>query len=464
MKKGTVFALFVITILSFALIAGLTQADTDDTERENLQPLPNQNDISISSNDTKNFSNANLSSQLQDLINSNYFKRLTTQWSAEKATQDPGYRFEDVANTRGTITTHAKWIETYSGGPPQYGTGYATSINNIVLAPDSAYTRFHTETYRAYPETDEAIITVMMQSALSGDVWLRGYNGQYSSSDVYVFASNSLNPSGGMSSWMGIGYAHFTSSSPQDVFVGTATTAYKYLAIFVCAYTSPFTAQNDVYVDCVTIIHDTGSSGGDPGGNTPGPDPGVSSANVLVSSTQEPNGDVVTSWVCGDDNGTYYCYITGVYVDTVWHHPEDYGDIYSGSIIFTDGQSHTVNVVTQSIFCLVTFSMYIDDHNIGAGPELWDIWYEYTPVWMERDGPVYCTGTNLFGGGPITYQVFDPYQGNYPQYIYCKSILSYKPDGTNLTEHYEGPVSHVLLPEIYSYIDGTMVDIYYSTW
>ena len=459
MKKQTLFALFVITLLALTSIAGITHADPTNTEQKTPQTTPNQN------NNTEYSGNAELGSQLQELINSDNFKQLTAQWRAEKATQNSRSKSEEPENTRGTITSYATQLITSSDGPNPPGTGHITLPSNILYAPDSQYTRFQTQTYRAPNQTtDEAICVVKADAPASAKIYLRGHhNGGSGTSYVYVFGANS--PDTPMWDWMGIGYAHFTSSSDQDAYVATLTTAYKYLSIFACSESSH--AVNDAYVDCVSITYNTPTppgggddpgGGNDPGGGgNPGTPPLTSSGDVLVTSSLAPNGDTVISWVCGDDNGTNYCYLTNIYIDNVQHDPTDYGTIYAGSISFPDS-NHTVIAQSKPYLYEVTFNTYVDFY-YGAGPELVDTCSAYMVAWMERDGPVYCTGTNLFGGGPEHYGFVTLIDLN--RYFICTSMVSYKWDGTNQTEHIHSLVSYLDV-DIYTYVGGTTVDIYFE--
>jgi acyl-CoA synthetase (AMP-forming)/AMP-acid ligase II len=116
MKKETIFALFVITLLSFALIAGITPANAEDTEPEITQTPPKPNDTS--SNDAVFTGDAELGRQLQELINSDYFKQLVEQWRAEKAAQDPGYEFEDIINTKDTTPAQTGNLPAHSPEAP----------------------------------------------------------------------------------------------------------------------------------------------------------------------------------------------------------------------------------------------------------------------------------------------------------------------------------------------------------
>lgn len=116
MKKETIFVLFVITLLSFVLITGVIPVNVADTEYEATQTTPKPNDIS--SNNAEYSGNADLGRQLQELINSDYFKQLAEQWRAEKAAQDPGYEFEDIINTKDTTPAQTGNLPTHSPEAP----------------------------------------------------------------------------------------------------------------------------------------------------------------------------------------------------------------------------------------------------------------------------------------------------------------------------------------------------------
>ena len=110
------------------------------------------------------------------------------------------------------------------------------------------------------------------------------------------------------------------------------------------------------------------------------------------------------SWQCGDDYGVYYCHITEVIVDGVVHSPTDYGSVNAGSITFSNLQTdHTVVVHSAPNVYPVTFYQYA--HNGIIGNMLVSSWTEYRVAWEERDGPVYCHGSNVFGGGAVSQNV-----------------------------------------------------------
>jgi hypothetical protein len=251
MNKEVVFAIAFIATFSLASIAGITHASTPNTEKETLQASTNQ--TAILNSNTAIFYNATLSAELNKLINSDNFKQTIAKWSTTKKTQ-PSYELGDPKYPYQSY--YASSVYTYSYGP-EWGAGRLYSPENIVGYSDVTYARFHTEVWRPDPYGDEAILIATMQATVTGDIWLTGYSGQYTSSDVYVFASTT--PNLPMEQWMGIGYAHFTQGSPQSVYVGTTTTAYSYMAVFAYAYNqAPFTEQNDAYVDSITIVHDLG--------------------------------------------------------------------------------------------------------------------------------------------------------------------------------------------------------------
>ncbi|MCL2359890.1 hypothetical protein [Candidatus Bathycorpusculum sp.] len=444
MKKEIAFAMFVITILAFSSIAGVVQSQSSTANAGQKTPPPPTNQIDISSKNTESFSNTNLATQLANLVNSDKFKQMTAEWSEEKDTQDPGYRLEDMENTRGTLLIYGAGIDAYSAGPgPPIGanTGWLTNPNNLIGAPDNQYTGMHTEIWRDKPDGDEAIVIVRMQSNRPGDVWLRGYTNQYATSDVYVFGAD--DPNLNMFDWMGIGYAHFTSNSPQDVYVGTTAIGYKYLAVFAYARTdNPFTLLNDARVDSVVVMHSTSL-----------PPYGVyvetcATADVLISPTQVSNGNNLITWVCGDDWGTHYCYVKEVIVDGVPHGAGAFGNAHSGSITFNDGQSHTVIVSSLPYYYPVTFNQYASNNLVKS-------WTEWRVHWVERSGPVYCTGSNLSGGGGEDYYVASTisWAGGSANFV---SAVAYNWWAGSETYYYSIPLN------VWTFVWGNTVDIWYS--
>jgi len=409
MNKKLLFVIASIAILSLASIAGITQATTVNTKKEGTSDSTSQ--TATLGNNTAIFSNATLSAQLNNLVNSDNFKQAIANWSTTQKTQ-PRYQLDQLADLDFPYQyIYASGVYASSYGP-LWGAGRLYNPERIIGYSNVQYAHFHTEVWRPYPNGDEAILVATMQAAVTGDIWLTGYTGQYSTSDIFVFGSS--NPNLPMEQWMAIGYAHFTQHSAQSVYVATTTTAYSYLAIFAYAYNqAPFTQTNDAYVDCVTIVHDVGgwydyiSTS--------------ATADVAITPTEVSNGNNVISWVCGDDYGAYYCHLTDVYIDGNWHSPWDFGDNHAGSITFTDYAPHTVNVISTPDYYPVTFIVHA--YNPYVGETIVNSWTEYRVAWEERDGPNYCHGSDLHGGGPVSqyvdYYIVDPWGYGYEDFSYA---------------------------------------------
>jgi len=421
-----------MAILTLASMTSTTQVSANNTERVDTERA-----------------NPDWAAQLDDLVNSNNFKRLAAEWSAEKDTQGPEYLPDDLENpTRGTITVHAGTLlsATTDGSTP----GKIYNPSNVLYAPDNACTQIITVSsipngkgYR-----DEGIIVVSMQNALSGNVYLRGRTGISTPSDVFVFASNNLYAN--MEDWMGIGYAHFTSQSNNfDVYVGAASIGYQYMALFVYAYEANnygFVAHNNVYIDCIKVVHSTGGGWGAPYIQT------MATGDVSISPSQDSTWDNVISWVCGDDYGVNYCYITDVYVDGIWYDPTDFGTIYAGSITITDGQNHLIVVESAPHYYPVTFNQYI---TTSSGNVLVNSWVDWRVHWIERDGPKYGTGSNLHGGGGVNTYVSNTVTWS-GQTAHFASAVAHNWGSGSETYHQSIPLN------VATYVWGNTVDIWYN--
>lgn len=192
-----------------------------------------------------------LSEELGKLVNSTTFQQLIDNWSPTRRAISKG---ETLDWPPGPV--HGSYVLAYSDGPdpgpPLYGHGQLGSPYNILDSEDNEYTHFHTEDYRAYPDSDEAIVKVEMDDWAIGDVYLTGYSGTCATSYIFVFYSD--DPNADMEDWLPLanGYVSFTQQT-ESVYLGTATTPFKYVAIFAYAYNvEPFTELNDAYVDCIS--------------------------------------------------------------------------------------------------------------------------------------------------------------------------------------------------------------------
>jgi hypothetical protein len=435
MNKKLLFVIAFITTLSLASFAGMTQAAV-------VSPPQDQTSQTASlSGSTTVLSNATLLAQLDNLVNSENFKQATAKWSSTKNAPHAQYQLATP-----DFPYHDYYVASIYASSPPKNTGYLYYPERIIGASDVTYAHFHTEVWRPQPDGDEAILVATMQAAVTGDIWLTGYTGQYPTSDVFVFGSN--DPNLPMTQWMAIGYAHFTQHTAQSVYAGTTSTAYRYLAVFAYAYTqAPFTQHNDAYVDCVTIVHDSG--GGYSYIST------SATADVAISPSQESNGDNVISWVCADDYGAYYCHLTDVYIDGNWYSPSSFGDDHTGSITFTDYGSHTVDVVSAPDYYPVTFNQYA--HNDNFGDTLVNSWTEYHVAWEEVGGPHYSHGSDLHGGGGEDYYVDsainDPWGWGTDYFNYA---MSHNWGGGSETYYYGIPLN------VWTFTWGNTVDIYYN--
>ncbi|MCW3996277.1 MAG: hypothetical protein NWE98_09070 [Candidatus Bathyarchaeota archaeon] len=178
---------------------------------------------------------------------------------------------------------------------------------------------------------------------------------------------------------------------------------------------------------------------------------------AITASASYPTGTSPTiSWVCADDYGAYYCYLTEVIVDGVSHNPNDYGNANSGSITFNNIQSgHSVVVHSAPYYYPVTFNQYAHDDNFGD--LLVNSWTEYRVAWEERDGPVYSHGSDLHGGGPVsTYvasSITDPCGYGSDNFNYA---VAHNWGGGSESYYYSIPM------DIWTYTWGNTVDVYYQ--
>lgn len=191
--------------------------------------------------------------------------------------------------------------------------------------------------------------------------------------------------------------------------------------------------------------------------------PGVyvsTSATADVAITASASYDVGTSptisWVCADDYGAYYCYLTEVIVDGVPHSPNEYGDAHSGSITFNNIQSsHSVVVHSAPYYYPVTFNVYA--HNDYFGDMLVNSWTEYRVAWEERDGPVYSHGSDLHGGGPVSqyvdYSIDDPWGWGTDYFNYA-----YIPNWGGGSEQW----CYSIPFDVWTFTWGNTVDIWYN--
>jgi hypothetical protein len=456
MNKKLLFAIAFIATLSLASIAGITQAASANIEKEAPQASTTQT-ANVNS-DTATVSNTTLLAKLDNLINSDYFNQCISKWSTTPKAQ-PHYQLDSLTTSK-TQSQHQSGSLDFpysiyhalypgessfgpSGGPARLYTPW-----NILGYDDLQYAHFHTEIYRPKPlHKDEALLWVQMEAGVTGDIWLNGYTGQYSTSDVFVFGCETSN-----GNWMAIGSAHFTSHQPQSVFVATTTTPYPYISVFCCSPNqAPYTNLNDAYVDSITIIHDNNGGGG---GGGPYIDTSAT-ADVAISPSQESNGNNEISWACADDYGAYYCHVTDVYIDGNWYSPWSLGDDHTGSITFTDYGSHTVDVVSAPDYYPVTFNQYA--HNDYCGDMLVNSWTEYHVAWEEVGGPHYSHGSDLHGGGGEDYYVDsainDPWGWGTDYFSYA---MSHNWGGGSETYCYGIPLN------VWTFTWGNTVDIYYN--
>jgi hypothetical protein len=164
----------------------------------------------------------------------------------------------------------------------------------------------------------------------------------------------------------------------------------------------------------------------------------------------------IISWVCADDYGSYYCYITEVIVDGISHDPTDYGSENEGSIQFSNIQSdHTVVVHSAPYYYPVTFNVYA--HNDYFGDAYVTSWTEYHVAWEERDGPVYSHGSDLHGGGAVEYyidsSIEDPWEMGYDYFDWA---IAYNWGGGSESYYYSIPL------DVYTFVWGNTVDIWYN--
>ena len=162
------------------------------------------------------------------------------------------------------------------------------------------------------------------------------------------------------------------------------------------------------------------------------------------------------SWQCADDYGAYYCYITEVIVDGVSHSPYDYGNSNIGSITFNSiGTDHSVVVHSAPYYYPVTFNQYA--HNDNFGDTLVNSWTEYHVAWEERDGPNYCTGSDLHGGGGVDYYVDsainDPWGWGTDYFSYA---MAHNWGGGSESYYYGIPMN------VWTFTWGNTVDIWYN--
>ncbi len=181
-------------------------------------------------------------------------------------------------------------------------------------------------------------------------------------------------------------------------------------------------------------------------------------ADVAVTASQDYTRGTspAISWVCADDYGAYYCYITEVIVDGASHSPYDYGSANAGSIAFNNIQSdHSVVVHSAPYYYPVTFNQYA--HNDNFGDMLVNSWTEYHVAWEERDGPVYSHGSDLHGGGGVDYYVDsaidDPWGYGTDYFNYA---MAHNWGGGSESYYYGIPLN------VYTYVWGNTVDIWYN--
>jgi len=181
-------------------------------------------------------------------------------------------------------------------------------------------------------------------------------------------------------------------------------------------------------------------------------------ADVAITGSQTVNGGTspVVSWQCADDYGSYYCYITEVIVDGASHNPTEYGSANAGSITFSNIQSaHSVVVHSTPYYYPVTFNVYA--HNDYCGDMLVNSWTEYRVAWEERDGPNYCHGSDLHGGGPVSqyvdYSINDPWGWGTDYFSYA-----YIPNWGGGSEQW----CYSIPFDVWTFVWGNTVNIYYN--
>ena len=144
--------------------------------------------------------------------------------------------------------------------PEHSGTEGATAFylypENLVGGSDDEFAYLHTETYWGFGQGDEAILTGEMNDWAIGEVYIRcfGYTppGSPECSRLFVFTSD--DPSTPWGEWEHISGetgAEISWNDPQLVYIGIATSPFKYISITVWAADDNF-AWNAVWVDSVS--------------------------------------------------------------------------------------------------------------------------------------------------------------------------------------------------------------------
>jgi hypothetical protein len=144
--------------------------------------------------------------------------------------------------------------------PERSGTEGATAFylypENLVGGSDDEFAYLHTETFWGDYQGDEAILTGEMNDWAFGEVYIQcfGYTppGSPECSRLFVFTSD--DPSTPYLEWEQIGVETGTEISwndPQLVYIGIATSPFKYISITVWAASVDF-AWNSVWVDSVS--------------------------------------------------------------------------------------------------------------------------------------------------------------------------------------------------------------------
>jgi hypothetical protein len=182
------------------------------------------------------------------------------------------------------------------------------------------------------------------------------------------------------------------------------------------------------------------------------------------------------SWVCADDYGSYYCYITTITLSWVtssgtstvtYNQPNGnfnyVGDRYSisstpntGSITFNNIQTaYHVIISSTPYYYPVTFN--VNAHNDNYGDMLVNSWTEYHVAWEEVGGPHYSHGSDLNGGGGEDYfvdsAIDDPWGQGTDYFSYA---MAHNWGGGSESYYYSIPLN------VLTFVWGNTVDLYYN--
>ena len=164
------------------------------------------------------------------------------------------------------------------------------------------------------------------------------------------------------------------------------------------------------------------------------------------------------SWVCADDWGSYYCYVSSVYIYGMS------GQLYdqlgycgnTGSYPFYDiSTPYHIVINSEPYYYPVTFNAYA--HNDNYGDTLVNSWTEWHVAWEEGGGRHYSHGSDVHGGGGENYYVDSAIDDPWGQGTdYFNYAMAHNWGGGSESYYYGIPMN------VYTYVWGNTVDIYYN--